>query len=357
MYNRVSPEIVKVISDNTILFAEAVCQALNDTAGTSFVVKERDFKQISDPRPNGMIVMVYFAGAVQGFYIIYLQVKAAQRLMQSFDRNVRRAGDEALLANDEFSDFLTEILNAAVGQAIGSLEEQFGGLGFMPSVVVFGTTLLPKVTSGSVTLEGPEGSITCIFSLNMVNLKIAKKLAATLSDLEQKRKEAASDSLTGLFNHAYFKTILEKHINESRLFGEPLALIMVDIDRFRDFNSNYGHLAGDFVIRSVADIIRTEIRDNDIAARYGGDEFAVLLPRTTANDAVAVAARIKHNLAGKGGLRFNVDGHETELAVTLSIGVGSLEKEQSPESFLKAVDGLLYKAKDAGRDAIISEGA
>lgn len=170
---------------------------------------------------------------------------------------------------------------------------------------------------------------------------------------ETTQQLAITDGLTGVYNRRYFQRQLESEFRRAPRFGYPIALILLDCDYFKRFNDTHGHLLGDQVLRSLAQVLRETVRETDVVARYGGEEFAVILPETNAEQAVEVADRIRQNVArrpfwGRG---------QTPVAVTVSIGVASrLAADTKPEDLIDLADSALYQAKETGRDRICTAG-
>lgn len=160
---------------------------------------------------------------------------------------------------------------------------------------------------------------------------------------------ALTDALTGLLNHGASLTRLEEeHARQGRT-GFPLAVLMADIDHFKNFNDTHGHEAGDCVLAAVAQQFRSACRPYDVVGRYGGEEFVVLLPATAAPEALLVAERVR---TGVEGAAVPYDG--LELRVTVSIGAASLGASSicEAQSLLRAADHALYRAKAAGRNRV-----
>lgn len=172
-------------------------------------------------------------------------------------------------------------------------------------------------------------------------------------ELEKVRQESQLDSLTGLFNRKMLTTTLEDRIVESQQSGEPLSLLMFDIDHFKKFNDNFGHLIGDEVIRRVAGSLRKHIRGTDLAARFGGEEFTVVLPDTDLEGAVTVAKTI-HSAISKLSL-VKKSTQERLPGITVSVGASVLSLKDSSESLIERADQALYQAKEAGRNRIVTE--
>lgn len=159
-----------------------------------------------------------------------------------------------------------------------------------------------------------------------------------------------TDGLTRLHNHRYFQDRLRMEAKRSDRSGDPLALLLLDIDDFKSLNDRYGHAVGDEVLRRVAHVVNNTVRETDLPARYGGEEFAVLAPRTGPEGALALAEKLRAAVARA---RFRGEGLETDqvLSVTVSIGVSIYRGD--PKDFFNEADRALYSAKGAGKDCVI----
>ncbi|HQK93855.1 MAG TPA: sensor domain-containing diguanylate cyclase [Armatimonadota bacterium] len=156
---------------------------------------------------------------------------------------------------------------------------------------------------------------------------------------------AATDGLTGLYNHQHFFSRLRGAVSLARRSGQPLAVIMIDIDHFKRVNDRFGHAQGDTVLRAVASLLRGAARKEDIAARYGGEEFAVILPNTGAQGATHLAERFRARVQE---LEFRRD--DRSFSITVSLGIADLEPGLDPEVLLDRADQALYAAKSQGRN-------
>ncbi|MBN2045079.1 MAG: GGDEF domain-containing protein [Anaerolineales bacterium] len=180
--------------------------------------------------------------------------------------------------------------------------------------------------------------------------------AALLREIEERTKIQAElermvtlDPLTELKNRRHFFELIRQEMNRSRRYNQPLSLIMLDIDHFKSVNDEFGHLVGDRVIVEVAKKINKTLRRVDVACRYGGEEFAVLLPETPLNQAVMVADRLWRIISKQPTV-----SSELKISITVSIGVASLEKGEimSPDALLDRADQALYIAKKNGRNQV-----
>jgi len=157
------------------------------------------------------------------------------------------------------------------------------------------------------------------------------------------------DGLTQVYNKRYFIETLEREIGRAQRYRRDLSLIMFDIDNFKRINDTYGHLAGDHVLKQLASVIKSRIRREDILSRYGGEEFAIILPEIDGYNSLQFAEKIRR-LIEKAVFKFE----ETEIPVTISIGVASASGElQEPHDFIRIADAKLYEAKSQGRNRVV----
>lgn len=164
---------------------------------------------------------------------------------------------------------------------------------------------------------------------------------------EKIQRQATTDGLTGLVNHRTFYEILEKELWRSRRYGGQISLIMIDIDNLKKINDAYGHRAGDKVIRDISRRVKQCIRQIDTAARYGGDEFAVVLPNTSLSDALVVAERMVEMVAHS-----PTTWQKEQIPISISVGLGEYDADTSPEDITSRSDQALYTAKQAGKNTL-----
>ncbi|MFS8112834.1 PleD family two-component system response regulator [Rhizobium jaguaris] len=166
---------------------------------------------------------------------------------------------------------------------------------------------------------------------------------------------AVTDALTGLNNRRYLDNHLKILFNRSLTRGRPLSVLITDIDRFKQVNDTYGHDAGDEVLREFAARIRSAVRGADLACRYGGEEFVVVMPDTSPEVSAAVAERLR---AAVETMPFTLRELGVALDVTASFGIASrLETVETPEQLMKYADRALYQAKNAGRNRVVAAAA
>jgi diguanylate cyclase (GGDEF)-like protein len=161
-------------------------------------------------------------------------------------------------------------------------------------------------------------------------------------------KSAMTDSLTGLMNKEYLMKRLAAEVERTKRYHNPLSFLMIDLDHFKKVNDTYGHLAGDEVLRRVAMCIRADLRGTDFGARFGGEEFSLMLPETTLRDARHIAERLRERIEE---LRVTYGSHE--IRVTTSVGVACYSDGLvTPEDIIQAADEALYRAKREGRNCV-----
>lgn len=160
---------------------------------------------------------------------------------------------------------------------------------------------------------------------------------------------AKIDALTGLYNRRWLNETLSRLISRCNLDHSALSLLMLDVDHFKHYNDNHGHLAGDRALCTLSSSIQANLRPNDVAARFGGEEFVVLLPETSLNEAHAIAERLRHSVR-------EADIQQASglplPGITISIGIASLEPGMTEQALIAMADVALYRAKQGGRDRV-----
>jgi two-component system cell cycle response regulator len=166
--------------------------------------------------------------------------------------------------------------------------------------------------------------------------------------LERLKKLSITDGLTKLFNSRYFYNQLKGEIDRSNRYGHPLSLLLLDIDKFKDYNDTYGHLEGDKVLFQLGQTIKSCLRKMDSAYRYGGEEFTVILPETIGEEAETVAHRIRGAVQAD---RY-VPNEGDMVSITISIGVTQYAQEEDIAAFVQRADKAMYMSKQAGRNRV-----
>jgi two-component system cell cycle response regulator len=165
---------------------------------------------------------------------------------------------------------------------------------------------------------------------------------------------AITDVLTGLFNRRYMETHVGTLVEQATSRGKPLTVLVLDIDYFKSINDTWGHDAGDDVLREFAVRIKKSIRGIDLACRYGGEEFVVVMPETDMAVAAMVAERLRRRIAGE---PFSIQQGARTVEVTISIGLAALGRGEDAAKVVKRADEALYRAKRDGRNRVVPAAA
>ncbi|MEH6811067.1 MAG: diguanylate cyclase [Motiliproteus sp.] len=191
-------------------------------------------------------------------------------------------------------------------------------------------------------LTGDNQTLEQIIKERTVELvMLNQKLEESMLQLEQL---AAHDALTGVFNRRMFEKLLEIELKRAKRYSQPLSVVLADIDLFKEVNDHYGHSIGDKVLCSVAQTLAEHIREGDILARWGGEEFAIILPNSTADQALDMAERLRLAIAS--------NRYEKGVSLTCSFGVSRFIEDDSLNSLFARMDEALYQAKDNNRNSV-----
>ncbi len=155
------------------------------------------------------------------------------------------------------------------------------------------------------------------------------------------------DGLTQIHNKRYFLEFLDREMARCSRYDRPLSLVMFDIDHFKQINDTYGHLAGDFVLKRLAELVSKHVRKEELFARYGGEEFAIIMPETTGKKAGIFCEKIRRMIE-----QTTVMYENKEISVTISLGIAVMGRHREPLAFIKAADDMLYAAKANGRNRV-----
>lgn len=207
----------------------------------------------------------------------------------------------------------------------------------------------PKIISNVLT-AGADDFVTKPFNneIFISRLKTHVRNYLLVKKLEEKnkllKKMSVTDGLTSLYNHKFIIEQVKHEIESVKRYQNELSILMFDIDFFKKINDTYGHQYGDFILKKISEVIKTTARGSDITARYGGEEFMLLMPNTNIDNAVLLAERLRKNVE-------QMDTGKRDFQVTISIGVCQYNSGDD-NTLIKAVDDLLYKAKEGGRNRV-----
>jgi diguanylate cyclase len=266
--------------------------------------------------------------------------------------SVNRLADKTDQLGSRIKGEIEEII-ATIGAAAGDASD------YSESLAQFGHALAGATDSAGIR-SIVQGLAQATGRMEQNNKTLETRLSASRSEVSQLhrsldavRKESLTDPLTSLANRKYFDAAMPKRIELARERREPLSLLMADIDHFKKFNDDHGHLTGDQVLRLVSLAIKQSIKDKDIAARYGGEEFAVVLPEAALSGAVSIAELLRNAVMSKRLIKRSSGA--TLGRVTISIGAATLKPGDSPQSLIERADNCLYAAKRRGRNRVVGE--
>jgi diguanylate cyclase (GGDEF)-like protein len=186
------------------------------------------------------------------------------------------------------------------------------------------------------------------FALELNNINLEKKVELRTQELKKLMEElealSLTDSLTGLANRRAFEQRLKMEWQRATRYEHPLTIMLIDVDHFKRFNDDFGHQTGDHVLAQVGTILQQAVRTTDLACRYGGEEFVIILPDTSLDDAMPIAHRIREQVAN-----YAWEARQ----VTVSVGVSMLNQQETANQLVSDADQALYQAKAAGRNQVI----
>lgn len=221
-----------------------------------------------------------------------------------------------------------------------------------PRVVLSLAALSSVLTLTGYLLSAPSLAPGVVLTNRVLALlaiwSVAAAVALVIAQRLRLEKLVNRDPLTGLFNRKFLFETLQREINIWRRKGGPLSLLMLDLDHFKNINDRYGHQAGDRVLKSVAAVAEATVRMSDLVCRFGGEEFAIVLPDTDRDDALEVAERVRVAIAQ---LRLKLG--DDNVGLTVSIGIAQMhEHHADAAALLGDADSALYHSKRSGRDRI-----
>jgi diguanylate cyclase (GGDEF)-like protein len=259
---------------------------------------------------------------------------------------------------------LTALAGAAAGAAATAVLHALGGEGSIPAaglatalaalvVVRLGLRTMDGLTADLVSVSRGVviGALWLVDPLLVPFAIVPAVLVSRSLSLPRLQAEARLDPKTGLYNSRHFAHALDRELSRAKRYGRPLSLIMVDLDLLRNTNNTYGHLAGDAVLQGVGDIFRAQVRTHDVPARFGGEEFAILLPETAPEHALELAERIRRAVAVRS---FRSETSTQPLRATISLGVASYPRDASDSmQLVHRADLAVYRAKVLGRNRVV----
>jgi len=297
------------------------------------------------------------------------------------NHDLKQSIDALIKANMEFSDKVNENLyqkfigsgqqtaiaeiRDSVRQVINDLLAQIStegdGLGdYAKTLESFSEKVSDTSNSGSVNLLITELLIEtkkreeATHNLQSSLDTMAQEMMQLRQEVARLNDEASTDALTKVCNRRAYDIAIERAVSTSKMNSTRLCLLMLDIDHFKQFNDQFGHVVGDKVLRFVAAMLQKHVKGNDTVARFGGEEFAVILPETDYTDALSVAENARKRISAQ---VLSDSAENIKLgSVNVSVGVAQYRYGESPEEFIHRADKCLYQAKNTGRNRVVGEG-
>ncbi len=206
---------------------------------------------------------------------------------------------------------------------------------------------------GILNLESPEYSAFSNTDIEYMEL-FADQISISMANarlMSTTWQQAITDELTSLYNYRYFINILEREVYEAERYNKSLTVLIIDLDDLKIVNDTFGHPIGDQLLKSVAKIISASVRKSDIVARYGGDEFGVILPGTDKEGGLTVANKIRENIKA---IHLDMENIKNRLLLTASIGIASFPDDANNwEKLVVEADKAMYIAKEEGKDMVV----
>lgn len=295
--------------------------------------------------------VIYHAPLANGEMVLRSQIglsEEEQKILMALDS---KKGLLGTVGAEKRLLLTTDQRQMPVGYPLGSSLPVFlsGFSGFLGAPLFSSGKLIGALLAGYRSLDSEVGD-----NEKILMASLARQLSITMEN-DLLSESAAVDALTNLYNRGYFETRLEEEFSRAKRHGREMVLCMADVDHFKTVNDSYGHPVGDQVLRGVSHSLRASLRNSDIAARYGGEEMAVVLPETNKGGGQIVAEKIRRAVEG---LKIPIPGNEEEddaLGVTVSIGLTCFPTHgKTPEDMIKLAGEALYRAKENGRNQVVA---
>ena len=254
----------------------------------------------------------------------------------------------------------SELMLGEIDQVMGMIEVALGSTSrYGESLEAFSADLSGPVDRTRIR-ELVASVVRATQQVTSTNQQLENRLKETRAEIETLREtldcvrvEAVTDPVTGIANRKHFQDMLHKAVETAAAQRTPLALVVIDIDHFKRFNDVYGHLTGDQVLRLVSMTMREQVKRKATLARFGGEEFGIVMPETALADARAIAEEIRHSILNRELVKRSTG--ESLGKITVSVGVAAYRPGESATMLLERADQCMYAAKRAGRNRTLTD--
>lgn len=293
-----------------------------------------------------------------------VEILRARLSSRGYDVATASNGEEALTSvkNDPPHLVLCDVMMPGIdGFEVSRRIKQDDALPFIPIILVTALGETDSIVQGLNT--GADDYITKPYQFPELEARMRAmlRIKRLQDELDQKNREledanrrlrklSITDGLTGLFNHRHVHELLHDEFERSSRTEEPVAVAMIDLDRFKAVNDTYGHPTGDVILYETARILRETAREIDMVGRYGGEEFIVILPNTGEEEASRFGERVR---AAVEAHVFRDDANEIRMTTSAGVAAFPAPRVDSPETLLKRADDALYEAKESGRNRVV----
>lgn len=332
-------KIFPLVSAQISMFITTLKNSEQIKTSTNFHQTLRNIAQITQTQYELDYILPIMGEMIDGFI--------QEHLIYIFIKNKNKKEYKLIWPNKCSDEKIYEYLESITPKSTTILKQE-GKMGIFPLIV-------DSKPYGAIVAYNHFDKITKkeIEYLEEIKSQVASTLTRAKSYIEV-LEHATLDALTGYNNRHQFEKRLKEMTSYAKRQNQPLCCIMSDIDFFKKVNDTYGHAVGDCVLKNVAKTIKKELRESDVASRYGGEEFVFLLPQTNLKEATLVAKRIKDVVEKK---KINIEEYNIkdvkEISVTVSIGVSEYKNEKDYQMLYKKADNALYEAKETGRNKVI----
>jgi diguanylate cyclase (GGDEF)-like protein len=307
-------------------------------------VYETIFHTIEKVIPFDVMFLSFIDYAITSHQIRYFRDKKKNNLGESFAIGIEEGLSSRVIRSGKTfrcnnSELRAELLNE------GTFPDAFG------NSMVFVPLIRDQNVMGILSVQADTANRFNSYHITLLEL-IAPYVASALENailFNRIETLAITDELSGVFNRHYFNKTLKREFERSQRYKRPLSLLILDVDNFKEINDHYGHICGDEVVHQYGDLFKRNVRESDIIARFGGDEFVVIMPETTSQQAMVVAEKFE-KLCNE--YQFEFQGQEIQITVSIGLAETDHLSDLKPEDLIHKADYAMYQAKKRGRNQI-----